>query len=228
MKKFLCIFLLLFLLISCVSAKKNYSVQDDFPAIIKQVKRIGIVVYRVDIFERGAGGGLTFDQEESFKAKNEMQVGAIEAFKKAHFEVKLLDNSQDIEGALNSLKPIYSNIRNQFPDGQMPVTQTIKMLNAQEICKTQNVDIIAVIRGRDQIQSKTRMAINAARYVALAMIGVGYAQMENASTDIILIDATGRPVFYSIIARGVNITYTGNAEFMVSEMIDEMKKGGKI
>lgn len=216
--------LVLFTLAGC-AGPKSYSVQTDFPATWKQTKKVGVIVPVVDVFEVAVNGQLTLDKDQSSAAIKSMENGAIKAFAEKQLEAKVLTFDPTVEVALKSWSPIYSGIRNHFPDSKTPASTPITMSNAQELCKQHGVDMIAVVRGRDHVQSAGRKAANAALTVAFAVLGGVHSSRGVAHADLALIDANGKTVFYDM-QSGTNFTLTStdDAESIVSQMLDNVQK----
>lgn len=227
MKRFnvCCLWLLIVFTLAGCAGPKSYSVQTDFPATWKQTKKVGVIVPAVNVFEIAANGQLTLDKEQSTTALKSMEEGTIKAFTEKQLEAKMLTFDPALDVALKSWFPIYPNIRNHFPDSKTPASTPIAMSNAQELCKQHSVDMIAVVRGRDHVQSAGKKAANAALTVAFAVLGGVHSSRGIAHADLALIDANGKTVFYDQ-KSGTNftLTNTGDAESIVSQMLDDAQK----
>lgn len=216
--------LVLFTLAGC-AGPKSYSVQNDFPTIWQQTKKIGVIVPAVDVFEIAVDGQLTLDKDQSAIARKSIEEGALKAFTDKKFEAKLLTYDPAVEASLKSWFPIYKNIRDHFPDSKTLTNSPVIMENAGQLCKQQDFDMIVIIRGRDHVQSAGRKAANAALTVAFAVLGGVHSSRGIAHADLALVDSSGKTVFYDQ-KSGTNFTLTdtGDAESIVSQMLDDVQK----
>ena len=227
MKRFhvCCLWLIVLFSLAGCAGPRSYSSQSDFPTTWKQAKKVGVIVPVVDVFEIAVGGQLTLDKEQSSAALKSMEAGTVKAFTEKQLEAKIMAFDPALEIALKSWIPIYPNIRQQFPDSKTPTSTPIIMSNAQELCKQHAVDMIAVIRGKDHVQSAGRKAANVALTVAFAVLGGVHSSRGIAYADLALIDASGRTIFYDQNS-GTNFTLTssGDAVSIVSQMLDNAQK----
>lgn len=216
---YLCYLIALIMVGGCSSAA-TYSSEKDFGLRLKNMKKVGVVIPAVEVYELGAGGSVLYDAERTKESRKHFEKATLEAFASNKFNAVLLPAAEDILAVIDYQRVIRSNYS---PPPNSIAVRSASQSEMEPVLAKYGVDIIAIVEARDHVSSGGRKAV----LTTFALLGfVGGRGMSKATVS--LVDKTGTCIFFdSKAGSNSNFTDDGEVEDVVTSMVEDMVKAAQ-
>lgn len=214
-----CLFTLI--IVGGCSSAATYSSEKDFGLRLKTMKKVGVVIPAVEIYELGAGGSVLYDAERTKESRKHFERATLEAFAGNEFKAVLLPTAEDILAVIDYHRVIRSNYS---PPSNSIALRPASQSEMESVLTRYGVDIIAIVEAKDHVSTGGRKAV----LTTFAMLGVvGRGGMSNAYIS--LVDKTGSCIFFdSKPESNDKLTDYGNVESVIESMVENIVKAAKL
>jgi len=214
------LFILSLTVVGGCSSAATYSSEKDFGLRLKTLKRVGIVIPAVEIYELGAGGSVLYDSERTKESRKHFERATLEAFASNKFDAVLLPTTEDILAVIDYQRMIRSNYS---PPPNNIALRSASQSEMEPVLTKYGVDFLAVVEAKDHVSSGGRKAV----LTTFAMLGVvGKGGRSNAYMS--LVDKSGSCIFFDKKPESNDkFTDYGNVESVIESMVENIVKAAQ-
>lgn len=224
----LCSFVVFSALAGC-GASKTYVSHSDLSTRVHTSTRVGIVIGGTSCYQVDAAGETAILKEKTDLMKTCVEQGALRAFSDKGYEANILTSSDDdIRKILRAYRRIHHNARNQFPDGEEPVSNPVDFGDLAPLMERKGIDVLAVIHAAARSSTAGQKTAKAGLALLSYALGAGAYDFDYGYADIALIGPGGRLLYYeSLPSPTYELLNKENTENIFRLLVDHINTAAK-
>lgn len=202
------------------SSAVTYRSEKDFGMRLKTMKKVGVVIPAVEIYELGVGGSLLYDAERSRESRGYFEKSTQKLFASNGYNAILLPTTEDILAVIDYQRQIRSSYS---PPPQNITLRSASQSEMEPVLTKYGVDCLAIVEAMDHVSSGGRKTV----MTAFAMLGfIGGKGMSYAYLT--LVDKTGSSIFYDRkVGSNSNLTDDDDVEDIMRYMVEDIVKAAQ-